>query len=187
MLRSTKQNSFVSSTPCQNTCGDCCRSRRNSWRHGTDTAHRSSTGLHAGGYKAAQTEAPNGVLEMHAGIHCRDKRTQVKKDARRKALSSLRVGCSSRVREQQLGSARTAQFFRWDGPSPSSRGLSTPGAPPCSTRRSRASKWMSNGLYQKGRFIVEICTLRAVDIDVRRSLRLLHPHGPCGALAEWRV
>ena len=110
-----------------------------------------------------------------------------KKDARRKALSSLRVGCSSRVREQQLGSARTAQFFRWDGPSPSSRGLSTPGAPPCSTRRSRASKWMSNGLYQKGRFIVEICTLRAVDIDVRRSLRLLHPHGPCGALAEWRV
>ena len=110
-----------------------------------------------------------------------------KKDARRKALSSLRVGCSSRVREQQLGSARTAQFFRWDGPSPSSRGLSTPGAPPCSTRRSWASKWMSNGLYQKGRFIVEICTLRAVDIDVRRSLRLLHPHGPCGALAEWRV
>ena len=92
-----------------------------------------------------------------------------KKDARRKALSSLRGGCSSRVREQQLGSARTAQFFRWDGPSPSSRGLSTPGGPPCSTRRSPASKWMSNGLYQKGRFIVEICTLRAVDIDVRRS------------------
>ena len=51
-------------------------------------------------------------------------------------------------------------------------------------KRHREQLWR---LYQKGNFIVEICTLRAVDIDVRRSLRLLHPHGPCGALAEWRV
>ena len=39
-LMPTKQNSFASSTPCWNTCGGCCRSRRNSWRHGTYTSIR---------------------------------------------------------------------------------------------------------------------------------------------------